>query len=219
MSKPFEVPYKEQNVRINKAEEDRISRKKRDKKINVVTHDNFIKLDVIKAAYIGEGLNAIQISEKFSIPVDTVQAIIQEGKLISLRRIMVRDGLHRLQNKQVRHAQDLLELENSFKHMKIQQLKVVMEDHMAYLAEYGDFYRRNKDGEILLDQNGIPSQIKLPNAAKDIKEIKDSLVMGEGLKKILEQIQLVLEGDEVSSEDLDLEELFIESDNSGSSLT
>lgn len=171
-----------------------------------------LNLDQIKAAYIADSLTPTQIADKFNIPVATVRAVIKEGRLIELRRIHVRDGLHRLQNKQIKHAQDLLELENNFKHMKIQQLKLTMEDHMAYLSYHGDFYRRGADGEIVKNKDGIPVTIPLPSADKTIKQLKDSLVMGEGLKQILAKIQLVLEGDEVSGEDLDLEDMFIEAE-------
>lgn len=156
-----------------------------------------VSLDVIKTTYIVEGLSARQVANRFGIPLETVQAIIKEEKFAELRRAHVRHGMQLLQNLQVDQASTILELESKFKSIRLKQLKTRLDDYMAYYSLHGDFYRRDPEtSKILKDQNGIPMQVGLPDAAKEMREVKEALVLSEGIKRVLAQVESVLKGDD-----------------------
>ena len=77
--------------------------------------------------------------------------------------------------------------------MRIIQLETVLEDHLAYYARHGDFYKRHPvHGEILEDSDGIPMQIKLPNISKEIRDLKESVTMSEGVRQLLHRLDEIL---------------------------
>lgn len=182
-------------------------RKKISKKLKAETDRT--DLDVIKTTYIVEGLSPKQISDRFHLPLTMVKTIIKEEKFDKLRRIHIRHGLQLLQNEQVCQAKDILDLESKFKSIRLVQLKDKLNDYMAYFSRHGDFYRRDPtSGEILKDNNDIPMQIALPNAAREMKEMKEAVIMASGITRILDQIELVLKGEDTTEGALSVDDFF-----------
>lgn len=157
-------------------------------------HSNLpVNLDVIKTVYIAEGLTAPEISKRLDLPVETVNRVIKENKLEELRSVYIRQGLTEIQNVQLTQAQKLMDMESNFKRMRILQLEKILEDYTAYFARHGHFYKVHPiTAEILKDTNGIPMHIRLPNVTREITELKESVSLSEGLKNILNQIDLII---------------------------
>lgn len=152
-----------------------------------------VKLEQIKAAYIVEGLSATELSSKFNLPAVMIDRYISENQLDKLRAAHIKHGISQLQNIQVAQAEKLMQLESQFKKIRIIQLEKILDDHMAYYAQYGHFYKVHPNTkEILKDTNGIPMQIKLPNVSAEIAQLKETVSLSEGLKQILGQIDDIL---------------------------
>jgi hypothetical protein len=154
-----------------------------------------VSLEVLKSAYIAEGLSVEGLAERYFLPVDQVAALIEEHQLPELRKAYIRTGIAKIQNQQVDQAQTLMDLELSFKKMRITQLQKQLEDFMGYFGRHGDFYKRHPvSGEILIDTDGIPMQIHVPNVSNEIKNLKESVTLSEGLKKLLTDIDDIING-------------------------
>lgn len=152
-----------------------------------------VTMDVLKSAFIAEGLNAEQIADRYYLSVSQVQNVIEEHKLIELRKAYIREGLSKIQNDQLTHAQKLLDIEVNFKKLRILQLEKQLEDFVAYYSRHGDFYKRHPvSGEILKDTDGIPMQVYVPNVSKEIAQLKESVTLSDGLKKLLTQIDDII---------------------------
>lgn len=152
-----------------------------------------VSLDIVKTVFIGEGLSAKEIAKRFDMPVDTIQRVIDQNKLEDLRAVYIRQGLTEIQNVQLTQAQKLMDMESNFKRMRLLQLEKTLEDFMAYYARHGHFYKVHPvTGEILMDTNGIPMQIRLPNVTKEIMDLKESVSLSEGLKVVLGQIDALI---------------------------
>lgn len=152
-----------------------------------------ISLDQIKSLYIASGLNPSQIAEETTLPVATIQSIIEENKLPELRRAYVREGISKIQNEQMNQAKKLMDMELNFKKLRIKQLEAELENYMAYYARHGDFYKRHPvTGDILMDSNKIPMQINIPNVSREINQLKESVTLSEGLKNLLHQLDSIL---------------------------
>lgn len=152
-----------------------------------------ITLDQIKSLYIASGMSVQEIAETSLISEDHIQSLVNKHKLVSLREAYVREGLNKIQNKQITQAQQLLDLEVSFKKMRIIQLEDQLKDFMAYFARHGDFYKRHPlTGEILVNNNKIPLQISIPNITKEVLQLKESVTLSEGMKNLLSQIDQIL---------------------------
>lgn len=154
-----------------------------------------VSLDVLKSAFIAEGLSAEQLANRYYLSISQVEGIIEEHKLDELRKAYVRQGVSKIQNQQVNQAQKLLDLELNFKKMRLLQLEKVLEDFMAYYGRHGDFYKRHPvSGEILKDTDGIPMQVHVPNVSKEIYQLKESVTLSEGLKKLLTELDDIING-------------------------
>lgn len=152
-----------------------------------------VSLDVLKSAYIAEGLSVQAIAERYFLPVEKVQSIVDEAKLPELRKAYVREGISKIQNEQVNQAQKLLDIELNFKKLRIQQLEKQLEDFMAYYGRHGDFYKRHPvSGEILKDTDGIPMQIHVPNVSREISQLKESVTLSDGLKKLMSDLNDII---------------------------
>jgi len=168
-----------------------------------------VSIDVLKSAFLGEGLSPKQLSERYFIPLPLVKSLIKKHKLVKLRNDHINAGLLQIQNKQIAQAHDILSLEAKFKQIKLEQLKVQYENYMVYYSKHGDFYKRAaKSGKIMCDSNGIPKMVSMPNAVKELRDIRDSLVMGKGIQHILNQLNALLNQEDVSGEDFEIEDLF-----------
>lgn len=152
-----------------------------------------ISLDVLKSAYIAEGLNAEQLADRYYLPLSQIEQIIEDHKLAELRRAYIREGVSKIQNQQLTQAQQLLDLELNFKKLRLQQLTKVLEDFMAYYGRHGDFIKRHPvTGAILKDTDGIPMQINVPNVSREIAQLKESVTLSEGLKKLMVEIDAII---------------------------
>jgi hypothetical protein len=154
-----------------------------------------VTLDVLKSAYIAEGLTVQQLAERYFLTESAVQKIVDDAKLPELRKAYVREGVSKIQNEQVNQAQRLLDLELNFKKMRLTQLEKQLEDFMAYFGRHGDFCKRHPvSGEILKDTDGIPMQIHVPNVSREIAQIKESVTLSDGLKKLMTELDDIING-------------------------
>ena len=150
-------------------------------------------LDVIKSAYIAEGLSVEDISKRYALGLDKVKDLVAKHNLPELRKAYVREGITKIQNKQVNQAQKLMDVESDFKRLRIIQLEQKLSEFMAYYGRHGDFAKRHPvTGDILFDQNGMAIQIPIPNVANEIRQLKESVTLSEGLKSLLVQIDDII---------------------------
>lgn len=154
-----------------------------------------VSVDVLKSAYIAEGLSVQQLAERYFLSESAVQKIVDDSKLPELRKAYIREGVSKIQNEQLGQAKKLLDLELNFKKMRLIQLERQLEDFMAYYGRHGDFYKRHPvSGDILKDTDGIPMQIHVPNVSREIAQIKESVTLSDGLKKLMSEIDDIING-------------------------
>ena len=154
-----------------------------------------VSVDVVKSAYIAQGLSAQAIADQYYLPLEKVEQLIAENNLPELRKAYVREGISKIQNEQVAQAQKLLDIELDFKKLRIVQLEKQLEDFMAYYGRHGDLYKRHPvSGEVLKDMDGIPMQLSIPNVAKEILHLKESVTMSDGLKRLMSDIDAIING-------------------------
>lgn len=152
-----------------------------------------VGVEHIKSAYIVEGCSASDLATKFHLPVQMIEQIIQDNKLDQLRAAHIKHGLAQLQSMQLVQAEKLMDIETNFKKMRILQLEKTLGDYMAYYSLHGHFYKVHPiTKDILKDTNGIPIQIKIPNVAHEITQLKESVSLSEGLKQLLGQIDDII---------------------------
>ena len=171
--------------------------RERDKKIKVfspaLTPGATPTLDQVKSLYIASGLSCDEIAKKTSIPKGQIQQIINKHKLPELRKAYIREGIDKIQNKQVTQAQELMDIELNFKKLRIIQLENQLKDYAAYFARHGDFYKRHPvSGEILKSTDGIPLQLSIPDISKEISRLKESVTLSEGMRRMLNHIEDIL---------------------------
>lgn len=152
-----------------------------------------IGVEHIKSAYIVEGCSVNDLAAKFYLPVSTIEKIVSDNKLDTLRAAHIKHGLAQLQSMQLVQAEKLMNLETQFKRIRIVQLEKTLEDYMAYYSRHGHFYKVHPISlDILKDTNGIPIQIKIPNVGHEITQLKESVSLSEGLKQLLGQIDDII---------------------------
>lgn len=152
-----------------------------------------IGVELIKSAYIVEGCSTADLAAKFHLPVVTIEKIISDNKLDTLRAAHIKHGLGQLQSMQLVQAEKLMNIETQFKRIRILQLEKSLEDYMAYYSTHGHFYKVHPiTSEVLKDTNGIPIQIKIPNVSNEISQLKESVSLSEGLKQLLGQIDDII---------------------------
>ncbi len=152
-----------------------------------------IGVEHIKSAYIMDGSSAQELADKFFLPVAAIEKIISDNQLDKIRAAHIKHGLASLQSVQLAQAEKLMTLENQFKRIRIIQLEKILEDYLTYYSKNGHFYKVHPiSGDILNDTNGIPIQIKLPNVAAELTQLKESFSLSEGLKQLLSQIDDII---------------------------
>ncbi len=152
-----------------------------------------VNFELIKNAYICEGSSPEELSRQFKVPVSYIQSVIQDNDLEKLRVAHIKNGLAKLQNIQVVQAEKLMDIETQFKKMRIIQLQHKLNDFVAYYSLHGHFYKVHPiSKEILKDTNNMPIQIVVPNVGKEISELKESVMMSEGLKGIIDTIDSII---------------------------
>lgn len=171
-----------------------------------IVNTSIVSLEAIKSLYIAEGKTAKEIADKVFLPVVKIKEIIENHKLTELRKAYIVEGIQKIQNVQLHQANKLMDIETNFKKMRIIQIEKVLEDHLAYYAKYNDFYKRHPvSGEILKNSDGIPMQVKLPNVAKELAQLKESVVMSEGVRQLLYRLDEIINtgNEDASVEDSD----------------
>lgn len=152
-----------------------------------------ISLDQIKNLYIGEGMGVEDIANSTKLPLDTIRGLVKEHNLPELRSAYIQMGINKIQNKQIDQAQKLMDLETNFKRLRIAQLEKQLEDFLAYYARHGHMYKLHRvTGEVLLDTNGMPLLINIPNIAKELRDLKEGVSLSEGLKSVLHQVNDII---------------------------
>lgn len=166
-----------------------------DKKFFLVPESgsSIISLDVLKSAFIAEGLSSKEIASRYFLKLEKVEEIIESHKLVELRKAYMVQGLKNIQNTQIQQSRKLMDLDNDFKKLRILQLEAELKDFLVYYERHGDFYKRHPmTGEVLKDTNGIPMQIKIPSVTKEINQLKESVTMSEGVKSMLNRIDEII---------------------------
>jgi hypothetical protein len=154
-----------------------------------------VSVDVIKSAYIAEGLSVTEIAERYYFPVATIEKFVTDHQLVELRKAYMLEGLAKIKNTQLGQAQDLLNMELDFKKLRLIQLQRKLEDFAAYYARHGDFCKRHPvTGEILKDTDGMAMQLSVPNVTREIQQLKESLTLSEGLKNLITHIDDIING-------------------------
>lgn len=180
-----------------------------------------VSKDLIKSAFIADGLGAKEISRKFGLSIDYVENYIREESWEELRKAYIIQGINKIQNVQVDQAQKLLNLETNFKALRLAQLQEMLEEYAAYYARFGDLKKRNPvTGEVLKNDNGIAMTIKIPQVAKEIRELKESVTVSDGMRSVIRNLEsLVSAGDTIDTDEVpdtininDYEELFSRED-------
>lgn len=148
-----------------------------------------ITLAVFKAAYIGEGLSPSTLADRYSFDLEFVYGVIDEHGLEAIRVKTLEVGLERLQEDQLKQAEHLMNIELSFKRMKIIQLETKLKDLATYYEFHGDFYKRDPHTkEILENHDGIPIQLSLPNITKELGELEKALTISEGVRNLAKKL-------------------------------
>jgi len=154
---------------------------------------NSVDFETIKTVYICESASPQDISNRFNLPIEVVNSLIEEHKLSDLRAAYLRHNISELQNIHIKQAETLMSLEGKFKKMRITQLETILNDYMDYYKKHGHFYKVHPlTGEILKDTNNIPIQIKIPNVTKELSELRETFSLSEGLKQVLGHIDEII---------------------------
>jgi hypothetical protein len=152
-----------------------------------------VGVEQIRNDYICEGAAVKDLATKYGISSVAIELYIKKEKLDELRKIHIKHGLSKLQNIQISNAERLMHLENDFKKLRITQLIESLKDYEEYFIRHGHLNKVHPiTGEILRDTSGLPLQLKLPNVAKELADLKDSVSISEGLKQMLMQIDTMI---------------------------
>ena len=147
----------------------------------------------IESMYVGAGMTSTEIAVKLNLPKEYVKSIVKKNKLSDLRSVYLHRGITKIQNKQIKQAKQILDLEYNFKWMRLKQLEDVLKEYMRYYEKWGDFKRRHPSTlEVLYNQNGIAMQIDIPSVTREIQSLKESVTLSQGLKTLLYQLDSLL---------------------------
>lgn len=171
-----------------------------------------VSVDVLKSAYIAEGLSVKDIAERYFLSKEVVQKIVDDAKLPELRKAYILEGISKIQNEQMNQAQKLLDVELNFKKLRIIQLEKQLEDYLAYYGRHNDFYKRHPvSGDILKDTDGIPMQIHVPNVTREIAQLKESVTLSDGIKKLISQLDEIInkapKGEAADPDTIDMDQI------------
>lgn len=149
-----------------------------------------VSRDVIKSAFIVEGLSSEELASRFNLSKNIIEKIIREDNLPALRKLYITQGIGKAQSSQMDYANKLLNIDNNFKSLRLIQLQERMEEYMAYYARFGDLKKRHPiTNEILKDDNGLAILLKIPDISKEIKDLKESLTLSSGVLQILNNLE------------------------------
>lgn len=152
-----------------------------------------VSVDAVKSAYIAEGLSTEEIAARYYLPLSLIEKLIEEHQLPELRKAYMREGLAKIQNTQLSQAEKLMNFDLDFKKMRLIELEQKLQDFAAYYARHGDFCKRHPvTQEILRDTDGMAMQLSIPNVTREIQQLKESLTLSEGLKKLIDHIDDVI---------------------------
>lgn len=144
-----------------------------------------VSLDVIKSAYIA-GATEAELCEQYALTPEQALKIVTDNKLPALRKAYVEQGIAAISQIQIGQAQKLLEIEGRFKALKVVQLEELLKAYAAHFTRYGHLFKVHPTtGEVLKDVNDMPMKLPIPNIINDLKDMKEAVVLNEGLKKML----------------------------------
>jgi hypothetical protein len=147
----------------------------------------------ITNVYVCEGLSIKDLADRFQIEVAAAENFVEENKLDDLRALHVKHGLEKMHSIQLAQAEKIIDIETQFKKMRLIQLQKTLDDYLAYYNVHGHFYKVHPiNGQILRDTDGIPMQIRVPDVSKEIKDLKESVSLSQGLRSMLNQIDEVI---------------------------
>lgn len=157
------------------------------------TKNQLISFEELKNDFICTGASEQDLAKKYDLPLSVVRHAVEVNKLQELRSAHIKHGLSKLQNLQIAQADKLMNIESSFKQMRVHQLEKQLEEYAAYFSLHGHLYRVNPiTKEILKDINGIAIPIKIPNITREIMDLKESVQLSEGLKNVLAEIDSII---------------------------
>lgn len=147
----------------------------------------------ITNVYVCEGLSIKELAAHFQIEVAAAQNFVEENELDKLRALHVKNGLEKMHNIQLVQAEKIIDIETQFKKMRLIQLQKTLDDYLAYFSKHGHFYKVHPiNGQVLLDTDGIPMQIKVPDVSKEIRDLKETVSLSQGLRSMLNQIDDII---------------------------
>lgn len=160
---------------------------------SIVLTNKTISLDVVKRAFVTEGMSIDEIAESLDVEKHEIECIINDLGLKKIRKTLVKSGIQKIESKQIDQAKAIMDLDLNFKKLRLIQLQKQLEDYAAYYAKYNDFYKRHPTtNKILKDSFGMPMQLEVPNVSREIAQLKDSLNLSQGLKTLLQQVEDIL---------------------------
>lgn len=152
-----------------------------------------ITKDLLKSKYIAENLSIKELADMYNISKELIETHAKDENWNELRRVYIQSGIHKIQNTQLQQAQKLLDLDNNLKSLKLCQLEKMMENYAAYYARHGHLFKIHPvSGEILTNDENIPIPIKIPDVAKEIRALKESVTVSEGMKQLLDKLELIV---------------------------
>jgi len=161
-----------------------------------------VNKDVIKSAYLTETVSFEDLAKRFHIPALQIEQMALSENWDQLRNEYIANGINRIQHIQVKQVHKLIDIESKFKTLKIIQLEDRLKDFLAYYERFGDLKKRHPlTGEILVDQNGLPHYISIPNVTKDLADLKESVNISEGTKALLDRLEKIVNSAQLVKKD------------------
>lgn len=157
--------------------------------------------DILKSMFIAEGLTTKELAVKYGLSESMIQRYAIDEQWDELRKAYVISGISKIQNSQLKSAKDLLDFESSFNTLKIKQLEKQLEHYAAYYARFEHLFKVHPTtGEILKDTDGMPIPLRIPDVSKQIRDIKESVNMSEGIKKVIDRLEMITSAGEYADE-------------------
>jgi len=150
-------------------------------------------VEELQSVFITEDITIADLAKRYKMTYNTVEELSKENNWVDLRKAYIRSGVAKIQNSQIQQAEKLLSLENGFKKLKLIQLEKLMEGYSAYYERYGHLNKVYPDSGVeMKDTDGMVIPIKIPNVANEIRNLRESFNVGEGLYKILDKLNEIM---------------------------
>lgn len=145
-----------------------------------------MSLSAVKSLFICSNDSVQEFAAKHSIPLNSLQKYVQEGKWLQLRDENQAASRQVLREIIANQNQAALESELILQGMRISQLQDTIGYLARYRAEHGDLFARDPDTkELLLDHYGMPILMSLPTSKDNLAERKAQLEIVQILKTLM----------------------------------